>query len=247
MVSSRNICVIGGKQRGGDGFTAVTSWCKSQLGISKECSILTYGTRRWSKAWETSVREHLFCWVDNKFHSQFYFQNCTSVGASSLESQGTYASPPISTPSFSASSGGLSSSGLTSCAIFFKSICAIFFKSTPFLIRFADRGLVVGGQQYTILLKKIHWTELAKKDLPLWAECPIYLPTPWSWNSQFLSDFFLNLWAFFQLSHWLAFLAITSISICHFPFLKIFSGTYQETIAGRVSFLSLWMFDFASL
>ena len=86
-------------------------------------------------------------------------KNCTPIGASSSESQGTYASPPISTPSFSASSGGLSSSGLTSYVIFFK--------STPLLIRFADRGLVVGGQQYTILLKKIHWTELEKKDLPL--------------------------------------------------------------------------------
>ena len=115
--------------------------------------------------------EHLYCWVDNIFPAQFYFQNCTSVGASSLESQGTYALPPISTPSFSASSGGLSLSGWKSCKQFFKSSCAIFFKSTPFLIRFADRGLVVGGQQYTVLLKKIHWTELAKKELPLWAEC----------------------------------------------------------------------------
>ena len=68
----------------------------------------------------TLMWEHLFCWVDDIFHTQFHFQNCTSVGASSLESQEMCALPPISTPSFSASSGGLSSSGLTSCAIFFQ-------------------------------------------------------------------------------------------------------------------------------
>ena len=34
--------------------------------------------------------------------------------------------------------------------------------------------------------------------------------------------------------HWLVFLPLTLISICHFPVQKIISGTYQETIAGRV-------------
>ena len=34
--------------------------------------------------------------------------------------------------------------------------------------------------------------------------------------------------------HWLIFLPIAFISLFHFPVQKIISGTYQETISGRV-------------
>ena len=59
-------------------------------------------------------------------------------------------------------------------------------------IRYADRGLVLGGRPNTHLLKQLHW---------------------------------------------IIFTSFASINILHFPIQKVISGTFQETVAGKVCLL----------
>ena len=59
-------------------------------------------------------------------------------------------------------------------------------------IRYADRGLVLGGRPNTHLLKQVHWITIA---------------------------------------------SFATINILHFPIQKVISGTFQETISGKVCLL----------